>query len=120
MKADVRRRSGRNDDGRVKIWVAVFACSISSAVKLYLCRDYSEEGFLQAWRQHVCDWGEPSLVYSDRGTQLVSAAGGLDPKDKEDIVDWGKDSGVNIFHKIGKPFPNGQFQNHKLFPENVT
>ena len=38
----------------------------------------------------MCDWGEPSLVYSDRGTQLVSAAGGLDPSDKEDTVDWGK------------------------------
>jgi hypothetical protein len=76
MKADVRRRSGRKDDGRLKIWVAVFAYSMSSAVKLYICRDYSEEGFLQAWRQHMCDWGEPSLVYSDRGTQLVSAAGG--------------------------------------------
>ena len=59
----------------------MFACSISSAVKLYLYRDYSEEGFLQTWRQHVCDWGEPSLVYSDRGNQLVGAAGGLDPKD---------------------------------------
>ena len=29
-------------------------------------------------------------------------------------------AGVNICPKIGKPFPNGQFQNHKLFPENVT
>ena len=48
MKADVRKRSGRRDDGRVKIWIAVFACSMSSAVKLYICRDYSEVGFLQA------------------------------------------------------------------------
>ena len=77
-------------NGREKIWIAVFTCSISSAIKLYLCRDYSEEEFLQAWRHHMCDWGHPSLVYSDRGTQLVSAAGGLDPKDKEDTVDWGK------------------------------
>jgi hypothetical protein len=27
-------------------------------------------------------------------------------------------SGVNICPKTGKPFPNGKFQNHKLFPEN--
>ena len=45
MKIDVRRRSGRKDDGRVKIWVSVFACSMSSAVKLYICRDHLEEGF---------------------------------------------------------------------------
>ena len=53
MKADVRRRSGRRDDGRVKIWVAVFVCSVTPAIKLYICRDYNEEGFLQAWRQHM-------------------------------------------------------------------
>ena len=49
------------DEGRVKVWVVVFVFSITSGVKLYLCRDYSEEGFLQAWRQHTSDWGEPHL-----------------------------------------------------------
>ena len=88
IKPDIRRRSGRHQDGRVKIWVAIFGCSISSAVKLYLCRDYSEEGFMQAWRQHVADWGEPASVHSDRGSQLVSAAGGLDPVQEEDTMDW--------------------------------
>ena len=58
------------------------------AVKLYIARDYSEEGFWQAWAQHTADWGEPDLVYSDKGSQLVSAAGGLDPDDEEDKVDW--------------------------------
>ena len=46
MKPDIRRRSGRHQDGRVKIWVAIFGCSISSAVKLYVGHDYSEEGFM--------------------------------------------------------------------------
>ena len=68
--------------------VIVFVCSITSAVKLYLSRDYSEEGFIQAWRQHTSNWGEP--VYSDRGSQLVSMAGGLDPEDEEDEVDWAR------------------------------
>ena len=90
MKADLRRRSTRKEDGRIKVWVAVVACSLSSAVKLYLCRDYSEEGFMQAWRRHVCNWGEPVLVYSDRGSQLVSAAGGLDPSEPEDSMNWGE------------------------------
>ena len=88
MKPDIRRRSGRHQDGRVKIWIAIFGCNISSAVKLYVCRDYSEEGFMQAWRQHVADWGEPASVHSDRGSQLVSAAGGLDPVEDEDTMDW--------------------------------
>ena len=55
MKADIRRRSTRRDERRVKIWVVVFVCSITSAVKLYLRRDYSEEGFLQAWMYNTSD-----------------------------------------------------------------
>ena len=88
MKADVRRRSTRRDEGRVKIWIVCVVCSVTSAVKLYLCRDYSEEGFMQVWSQHTSDLGKPDLVYSDRGSQLVSAAGGLDPMEEEDEVDW--------------------------------
>ena len=45
MKADIRIRSTRRDEGRVKVCVAVFVCSVTSAVKLYIAWDYSEEGF---------------------------------------------------------------------------
>ena len=96
MKADIRIRSTRRDEGRVKVCVAVFVCSVTSAVKLYIARDYSEEGFLQAWAQHTADWEEPDLVYSDNGRQLVSAAGELDPDDEEDEVDW-----ATVSRKIG-------------------
>ena len=34
--------------------------------------------------------GENHLVYSDRGSQLVSMAGGLYPEDVEDVVDWAR------------------------------
>ena len=97
IKADIRRRSGRLADGKVKMYVVIFVCHATSACKLYLSRDYSAEGFLQAWAQHISDMGKPRLVYSDRGTQLVSAAGGLDPFDEEDVLDWekmGQDTGV--------------------------
>ena len=90
VKADMRRRSVRKDEGTVKVWIAVVACSLSSAVKLYICKDYSEEGFMQVWQEHVSDWGKPAMVYSDRGSQLVAAAGGLDPGDNEDELDWAK------------------------------
>ena len=88
MKADMRRRSARRDEGRIKVWIVCVVCSVTSAVKLYLSRDYSEEGFMQVWSQHTSDLGKPDLVYSDRGSQLVSAAGGLDPLEDEDEVDW--------------------------------
>ena len=57
MKADMRRRSERRDEGRIKVWVVCIVCSITSAVKLYLSKDYSEEGFLQVWSQHPVTWG---------------------------------------------------------------
>ena len=34
------------------------------------------------------DMGKPDLVYSDMGSQLVLAAGGLDPLEEDDEVDW--------------------------------
>ena len=90
----------------------VIVCSITSAVKLYLCCDYSEEGFLQAWSQHTSDWGEPDLVYSDRGSQLVSTAGGLDPQEEEDEMDWsklGRKTGVKwIFTPAQYQWHNGK------------
>ena len=75
MKADMRRRSQRGDSGKTKVRVVIIVCQVTSAVKLYISKDYLEEGFLQAWSQHRSDWGNADLVYSDRGTQLVSAAG---------------------------------------------
>ena len=112
MKADLRRRSGRGDSGKVKVWICIIGCSVTAALKLYVCRDYSEEAFLQAWRQHVCDWGEPDLVYSDRGSQLVSAAGGLDPQDEEDDLDWasiGRKTGTKwIFTPAQSQWKNGR------------
>ena len=32
MKADVRRRSGKHDDGRDQIWIVIIVCSSTSAV----------------------------------------------------------------------------------------
>ena len=46
MKAVVRRRLGRHDDGRVIIWIMIIVCSSTSAVNLYLARDYREASFL--------------------------------------------------------------------------
>ena len=83
MRADMRRRSQRGHSGRTKVWVVIIVCSVTSAVKLYISKDYSEAGFLQAWSQHRSDCGDPDLVYSDRGTQLVSGTGGLDLDDEK-------------------------------------
>ena len=48
------------------------------------------------WAQHLGNWGDPHLFYSDRGIQLVAAAGGINPRDDEDCPDW-----ASISHKTG-------------------
>ena len=112
MRADLRRRSERKSDQKIKVWVAIFGCSASSAIKLCVARDYSESGFMQVWDQHTSNWGTPALVYSDRGSQLVSSAGGLDPMEEEDQVDWaklGRKTGVKwVFTPAQSQWKNGR------------
>ena len=92
--------------------MVVVVCQVTSAVKLYIAKDYSTDGFLQVWSQHRSDWGDPDLVYSDRGSQLVSAAGGLDPQDEEDPVNWqevGEKTGVKwLFTPANSQWRNGK------------
>ena len=47
LRADIRRRSLRTGQGLVKGWVLAIVCSVTSAVKLFVLRDYSAEGFLE-------------------------------------------------------------------------
>ena len=57
-----------------KMWVSVYVCLNTKAVKFYLIPGYSAEDFLFGWEQHVSDCGKPSTVYSDMGTNIASAA----------------------------------------------
>ena len=71
-----------------KMWAVVVVCQGTHAVKLYLVRGYSTEDFLLAWAWHTSDWGVPLTVYTDNGTQLVSA--GQKICEKEASLDWEK------------------------------
>ena len=68
-------RVTRRNTGMIKIWVILFVCLSTKALKLYVAGGYATEDFLLAWMLlllimrillHVC--------HSDRGSQLVSAA----------------------------------------------
>ena len=56
----------------------------TSAVKLYLARDYSEAGFLEAWAQHVADYDvrfpggldARSVIHSNRHHKVGHGCGG--------------------------------------------
>ena len=63
-----------------KVWGLVYACITTKAVALWSCPGYDTASFLLAHSRQVAIYGAPSIVVSDRGSQLVAAAG--------DIPNW--------------------------------
>ena len=64
----------RRNTGKMKIWVILFVCLNTKALKLYVAGGYSTEDFMLAWNSFEADHGEPLTCHSDRGSQLVCAA----------------------------------------------
>lgn len=71
-----------------KGWGVVFVCMMSTAVHLELTEAYSTDAFLMAFRRFICMRGTPSLVISDRGSQLVEAASEVAGWDFARIQEW--------------------------------
>ena len=67
-------RVTRRNTGMIKIWVILFVCLSTKALKLYVAGGYATEDFLLAWDAFAADHGDPLTCHSDRGSQLVSAA----------------------------------------------
>ena len=74
------RGMGGNSRAVSKCWCLVVVCSVVKAVSLWLMGGYSTEDFMVAFGNHCAIYGVPSLVVSDRGTQLRAAAGS--------VLDW--------------------------------
>ena len=82
----LKTRNTRRNSGSKKVWVLLIMCLNTRALKLYLTAGYSTEDFLVAWSEFQADCGIPRRVHSDRGSQLVSAASGIEGPD----YDWDK------------------------------
>ena len=74
VKKESDSRVTRGNRGTFKIWVVLFVCLSTKALKLYVAGGYSTEDFLLAWDTFVADHGDPSTCHSDRGSQLLAAA----------------------------------------------
>lgn len=57
----------------LKTYGCVFICMVSKAVRIELATDLSTEGFLAAFHRFISRRGVPEHVYSDNGTNFVSA-----------------------------------------------
>ena len=70
-----------NKRATLKVWNVIFVCLNTKAVTMYLAPGYSTDDFFIAYNSHISDRGLPSMVHSDRGSQLVAAG-------KEIEFDW--------------------------------
>ena len=67
-KGEVNKRS------RGKVYGVVFTCNLIRAVHIDISPDYGTDSFLSALRRFMALRGAPSLIRSDRGSQLVGAS----------------------------------------------
>ena len=71
----LKKRGTRAGLGKLKVWAVLFLCLNTRAIKIYLAPGYATSDFLLTWKEFTADYGVPRRVHSDRGTQLISAAG---------------------------------------------
>ena len=69
----------------IKCWPVIFCCLNTGAVHLELLHTYGAEAFLMRWKVFTCTMGDPKLVVSDKGSQLMAAAR-LDKKGRTNSV----------------------------------
>ena len=62
-----------NKRATMKAWVTIFLCLNTKAISMELAPGYATKDFMLAYQCHTSHCGDPSLVHSDRGSQLVAA-----------------------------------------------
>ena len=82
-------RAMGNSRAKVKIWGLVLVCQNSRAVKMLATAGYSTDDFITAYRRFTANFGNPSLVITDAGTQLKKAGQVLEAGDPAGL-DWRK------------------------------
>ena len=93
----------------MKAWGVVFCCLTTKAVTILATTGYSNEAFLVTWKKYFGLRGSPSLVVSDPGSQLTSAAKDVAKIDWNSVTDRAAKSGCKwIFTEPGCPWRNGQ------------
>ena len=69
--------SPHNKRTTVKIYYAVYCCSVTSAVSLKVMEDYTASAFMQSFIRFSCTVGVPKSLISDTGSQLVKGYGDM-------------------------------------------
>jgi hypothetical protein len=106
IRGEVNKRS------RGKSYGLIFNCMQTRAVHVELCPDYSTDKFLLTFRRFIAIRGFPANIYSDKGSQLVSANKEMKAiivgLDWNTIEDYGASEGVTWHFTPGdSPWENG-------------
>ena len=66
----------------------IFNCLVARAVYLDLAEGYSTDDFLTTFRRFIAIRGAPKFMYSDKGTQLISASKKIESIGEKEGVTW--------------------------------
>ena len=78
-----------NSRSKLKVWGLVVICQNTRAVRMYATAGYSTDEFLTAFTRFTSNHGNPLLVVSDSGSQLVKA-GKITEAQHLTALDWTK------------------------------
>ena len=90
----------------VKIWLIVFCCCATSAIKIKVMDDYTTTSFIQSFTRFSCDHGYPRKLLCDEGSQLVKGC-------KEMLLDW-TDIKTKLMKKCRVEFDVCPVQGHNM------
>ena len=60
-----------NKRATLKIWMTVFCCSTTGTTSIKIIEDYSTPSFIQSFTRFSCEFGYPTLLLVDGGSQLL-------------------------------------------------
>ena len=78
-----------NSRCQLKVWGLVIICQNTRAVRMYATSGYSTDDFLTAYTRFTSNHGNPLLVVTDAGSQLVKAGKIMDKPDVS-ALDWSR------------------------------
>ncbi|XP_068229430.1 uncharacterized protein [Palaemon carinicauda] len=71
-----------------KAFGVIFNCLVTRAVRLDLAEGYSTDDFLTTFQRFIAIRGAPKVIYSDKGTQLISASKKIENIGEKEGVTW--------------------------------
>jgi hypothetical protein len=89
-----------------KVYILIFSCYWSRAINLFVCDNLDTGGFLRALQLQIFEYGIPSLVCSDNGTQIVQGMKVLKDVLKEvEVLNFLKERNIQALQF--QPYPAG-------------